>query len=116
MLRAHAAPARRAAAGRRRGARTVYAPEAGLFRTGRGIGDRVAAGEAVADLAGAPLRAPSAGVLRGLVRDGAVVEAGTKVVEVDLRNDPALCFGLGERPRRTAQAVSAILLRPMRPG
>jgi len=28
-----------------------------------------------------------------------------KVVEVDPRGDPALCFGLGERPQRIAQGV-----------
>ena len=53
--------------------------------------------------------APLPGVLRGLVRDGVRVPAGTKVVEVDPRGDPALCFGLGERPRRAAAAVAVVL-------
>ena len=98
-------------------ARAVYAPEAGLFRTARRIGDRVAAGEAVAELADARLRAPLAGVLRGLVHDGVAVETGAKVIEVDPRSDAALCFGLGERPRRIAEDVAALLLRrPLREG
>jgi hypothetical protein len=48
-------------------------------------------------------------VLRGLVRDGVPVAAGAKLAEVDPRGDPALCFGLGERPRRIAEAVAALL-------
>jgi xanthine dehydrogenase accessory factor len=49
------------------------------------------------------------GVLRGLVRDGVPVRAGAKLVEVDPRGDPALCFGLGERPKRIALAVLGAL-------
>lgn len=90
--------------------RALYAPQAGLFRTARRIGDTVAAGAIVAELDGLPLRAPLAGVLRGLVRDGVRVAAGAKVVEVDPRGDPRLCFGIGERPGRIASAVRAVLL------
>ena len=43
------------------------------------------------------------------VRDGAFVRAGTKPIEVDLRGDPLLCFGLGKRPQRVAAAVLAVL-------
>jgi xanthine dehydrogenase accessory factor len=91
--------------------RAVYAPAAGPFRTARRIGDRVEAGEEVARIGGAAavLRAPVAGALRGLVRDGAVVREGAKVVEVDPRGDPALCFGLGERPVAIARGVLAAL-------
>jgi xanthine dehydrogenase accessory factor len=88
--------------------RAAYAPAEGVFRTAFRIGDRVA-GDVVATIGGQPVRAPLEGVLRGLVRDGVHVRAGAKVVEVDPRGDPALCFGLGERPRRIAAAVAAIL-------
>src|SRR5215210_4733712 len=90
--------------------RAVYAPAAGLFRTGRAIGGRIAAAEPIGTLDGRALPAPLAGALRGLARDGVSVEAGAKVAEVDPRGDPALCFGLGERPRRIAEGVSALLL------
>ena len=89
--------------------RAVYAPIAGLFRTGLAIGGSIAATEPLGTLDGRPLLAPLAGVLRGLVRDGVPVKAGTKVAEVDPRGDPALCFGLGERPRRIAEAVAVLL-------
>ncbi len=85
--------------------RFVYAPVGGRFNTTRAIGNKVAAGEVVATLEGAPLAAPLGGVLRGLSARGARVSPGQKVVEVDPRGDPAACFGLGERPRRIAEGV-----------
>ncbi len=90
--------------------RAVYALAAGLFRTGHAIGGRIAAAEPIGTLDGRPLLAPLAGALRGLVRDAVPVEEGAKVAEVDPRADPALCFGLGERPWRIAEGVSALLL------
>jgi xanthine dehydrogenase accessory factor len=89
--------------------RTAYAAAAGTFRTGLRIGDQVAPAQPVGALDGRPVLAPLAGVLRGLVRDGVGVPAGANVAEVDPRGDPALCFGLGERPRRIAAAVAAVL-------
>ncbi|WP_237216145.1 xanthine dehydrogenase [Falsiroseomonas oryziterrae] len=89
--------------------RVAYAPAAGILRTARRIGDVVAGGEPVATVAGETLCAPIAGALRGLVRDGVMVTAGAKVLEVDPRGDPALCFGVAERPRRIAQAVLGVL-------
>lgn len=44
------------------------------------------------------------------MREGVMVRQGAKVLEVDPRGDPALCFGLGERPRRVAEAVRGVLL------
>jgi len=85
--------------------RFVYAPVGGRFNTTRKIGDRVAAGEPVGTLEGVAIVAPLTGVLRGLSARGARMAPGQKVVEVDPRGDPALCFGLGERPRRIAAGV-----------
>ena len=90
--------------------RAVYALAAGLFRTDRTIGGRIAAAEPIGTLDGRPVLAPLGGALRGLVRDGVSVKAGAKVAEVDPRGDPALCFNLGERPRRIAEAVSVLVL------
>jgi xanthine dehydrogenase accessory factor len=85
--------------------RFVYAPVGGRFNTACKIGDRVSAGERIAALGGVAIAAPLAGVLRGLSARGARIVPGQKVVEVDPRGDPALCFGLGERPRRIAAGV-----------
>lgn len=86
--------------------RVVYAPRPGVLRAVRELGEAVAAGDVVATLAGAPVAAPVAGLLRGLTRDGVTVRAGAKIVEIDPRGDAGLWRGIGERPRVLAQAVA----------
>jgi len=92
--------------------RYIYAPRAGRFQSYYRIGDNVVARETVATIDGHGLDAPISGVLRGLSARGARVAPGQKVVEIDPRGDPALCFGIGERPRRIAAGVcEALALR-----
>lgn len=91
--------------------RYVHAPAAGLFRTRRRIGERVDAGEVIAMLGAAALVAPLRGCIRGLTHDGVSVDAGTKVIEIDPRDRPSAVFGLGERPRRIAGGVLAVVSR-----
>jgi xanthine dehydrogenase accessory factor len=69
------------------------------------IGRRVTAGQLVATIGDASLTAPLTGIIQGLAHSGAPVAAGTKIIEVDPRGDPAAAFGLGERPRRIAEGV-----------
>lgn len=87
--------------------RYVYAPVGGRFETDCAIGMVVAKGQAVACIGDGIIRAPLDGCLRGLSHAGAAVKAGTKVVEVDPRGDPAKAFGIAERPGRLALAVLA---------
>jgi xanthine dehydrogenase accessory factor len=89
--------------------RFVYAPVAGVLRTGAAIGDRVRAGDVVATIGDEPLAAPLDGILRGLTHDRVPVDAGTKVLEVDPRGDPSAVVGIGTRPRRIAEGVLAAL-------
>ena len=51
------------------------------------------------------LTAPRSGVLRGLTHDGVLIAAGTKVIEIDPRGDPALVRGIGERPALISDGV-----------
>lgn len=85
--------------------RFVYAPSRGLFRTHRRIGDRVAAGDRIADPAGRTLHAPLSGHIRGLTHAGVVVEANAKVIEIGPQINEAAVFCIGERPRRIAAGV-----------
>ena len=85
--------------------RFIYAPAAGVFRTGCRIADKVEAGQVVASIDGLELKAPLAGILRGLVHDGVSVPEKAKVVEVDPRCDPSKVLGIGERPGRIAEGV-----------
>jgi uncharacterized membrane protein YfcA len=87
--------------------RYVYAPVAGVFRTRFGIGDEVQQGQEVARIGDTPLQAPLTGCLRGLTRDGVMVQAGAKVIEVDPRGLKEAAFEFGERPLRIAEGVLA---------
>ncbi len=93
--------------------RFVYARHAGTMRTTCNIGDYVEAGAIVGTIKETELQAPLSGWLRGLAHDGAQVEQGNKVVEIDpVGRAPR--HGLGERPRRIAEGVlDAIDRRPV---
>jgi xanthine dehydrogenase accessory factor len=95
--------------------RVVYSPADDVFRTTLDIGDRVEPGQLVARLGSIRLRAPLAGALRGLTRDGVPVRVGTKVIEVDPRGAEATIEGIGERPGRIADGVLEALLSRPRP-
>lgn len=85
--------------------RFVYARRAGRFTAAVRIGDRVHAGAIVARLDGEALVAPLDGWVRGLVHDGIEVTAGTRILEIDPRVEVPVFKGIGERPRRIADAV-----------
>jgi xanthine dehydrogenase accessory factor len=89
--------------------RYVYAPVAGVFHTKAQIGDAVTAGQEIAAVGATPLRAPVAGILRGVTHDGVPVAVRTKVIEVDPRGSSAEVTGIAERPRRIAEGVLAAM-------
>jgi len=90
--------------------RFVHAPAAGRFMTDRRIAGRVVKGEIVGAVGAQVVVAPLDGVLRGLSARGARIAAGAKVVEVDPRGEPSLCYGPGERPLAIARGVVAALM------
>ncbi len=85
--------------------RFVRAPAAGRFSTDRRIAGRVLKGEILGAVGARLVAAPLDGVLRGLSARGARVAQGAKIVEVDPRGEPALCYGVAERPRAIGRAV-----------
>lgn len=91
--------------------RFVATARAGMWRTQATLGQRVAAGEILGWLEQESLCAPIGGTLRGLARDGVLVRAGQRVIEVDPRAAPEV-HGLGERPRAIARGVAEALGLP----
>jgi xanthine dehydrogenase accessory factor len=85
--------------------RYVYAPVAGVFRTGLQIGAIVAAGQEVARIGESQLCAPISGMLRGLTHDSVPVKERTKVIEVDPRGAEAQITGIAKRPGKIAAGV-----------
>ncbi len=92
------------------GRRVLRAPADGRFQGVHRIGDLVREGETVATVAGEPIQAPFAGVLRGLLHDGVLVRAGMKVGDVDPRGDPACCFTISDKSRAVGGGVLEAIL------
>jgi xanthine dehydrogenase accessory factor len=91
-------------------ARVLRAPAAGVFAGRVDIGAVVAAGDVVGHVAGAPVVSAIGGLVRGLLRSGVAIEAGTKVGDLDPREaavDPAR---LSDKARAVAAGVLEAVL------
>lgn len=85
--------------------RVLRAPADGVFAAAAAIGDPVAAGQVIGSVAGVPVTALCAGVLRGIVRDGIRVTRGLKVGDVDPRGKRAHCFTISDKSLAVAGGV-----------
>ncbi len=93
------------------GERFVRADFTGRWNTAIEIGTRVFKDFVVGHLGNMPVRAPFDGTLRGIVRDGTEVPAGTKLLEIDSRGRHAIWTGTDERARLIATAVAEAISR-----
>lgn len=92
--------------------RVLRAPEAGRFLTKKRIGNYVKAGDVVASVDGAPVKAIIDGVIRGLLRDGTQVYKGMKSGDIDPRGISENCYTISDKARSIAGGVlEAILSR-----
>jgi xanthine dehydrogenase accessory factor len=99
--------------GGRTAERVLRAPAAGEVEGRAQIGDRVAAGQVVAMVGGAPVASPFDGVLRGLLHDRVIVEAGFKIGDVDPRGVREHCFTISDKALAVGGGVlEAILAAP----
>lgn len=98
--------------------RFIYTQRKGLWRTPLDIGARIFKGYVLGHLDGLPISAPMDGFLRGVARDGTLMPANVKLVEIDPRGRNATWFGVDERGRAiataTAKAVKAGMTRTRR--
>jgi len=86
--------------------RFVRAEVSGRWHTALEIGTRIFKSFVIGHLGNLVVRAPFDGILRGLVRDGTEVPAGSKLLEVDARGRNASWTGIDGRSRRIAKAVA----------
>lgn len=77
------------------------------------IGEPIRCGMVVGHLDDNALRAPCAGVLRGVVRDGQAVAAGTTLLEIDPRGRHAQWSGIDDGNRAVARALMRTLETPL---
>ncbi|MAT99673.1 MAG: molybdenum hydroxylase [Anaerolineaceae bacterium] len=77
--------------------RVLRAPASGKVEWRLTIGDVVQTGEIIGEVAGSPIAAPFAGVLRGLIAPGSEVPAGLKIGDLDARADVSACFTISDK-------------------
>ncbi len=85
--------------------RVLRAPADGVFSPLAAIGDRVPAGATVGKVAGLPVVAGCAGVIRGLVIGGLAVTRGFKLGDIDPRTDERACRSISDKARAISGAV-----------
>ncbi len=90
--------------------RVLRAPAAGLFETGKQIGELVRKGEVVGRVGTAEVTAQLDGVLRGLIRPGIAVTRGLKIGDVDPRGKGDYCDTISEKARALGGAALEAIL------
>lgn len=90
--------------------RVLRAPVTGRLARPLAIGARVDAGQTVAWVDEAPVVAAISGTLRGILREGVAVTAGTKLGDVDPRAEPAHCFSVSDKSLAVGGATLAATL------
>ena len=93
-------------------ARVLHAPADGEIITYASIGDRIETGQVIAEVAGEQIHAPFPGILRGLIHPGLGITRGTKIGDLDPRDDPRLCTMVSDKSLAIGGGVlEAILTR-----
>lgn len=93
--------------------RVLQAPAAGRVKPHFNIGDKIRAGETIAEVGGQALLAPFDGVLRGLVHPELEVVEGMKIGDLDPRNDPSYVGRISDKALAVGGGVlEAVLTRP----
>lgn len=91
--------------------RVLYAPQSGIITVLRDIGSRVEKGEILATVNAAPLTAPFAGIVRGIIRDQSLVHKGLKIADIDPRTAEAKnCLTISDKARCISGGVLEALL------
>jgi xanthine dehydrogenase accessory factor len=90
--------------------RVLRAPAVGRVEPAANIGQRLASGDLIASVAGHEVRAPFAGVLRGLVHPQVNVEPGLKIGDLDPRADQRHCFTISDKSLAVAGGVLTAIL------
>lgn len=91
--------------------RILRAPVAGVLRAAHEIGETIRTGETVAFVEHIPVIAQIDGVLRGMARDGLVVEQGIKIGDIDPRGEREHCFTVSDKALAIGGGVLEAILR-----
>lgn len=93
--------------------RVLRAPATGVLQAFVSIGEIVNSGTLVAQVGSVDLIANCQGLVRGMLRSGALVQEGQKIGDIDPRGDIALCKMISDKALAVAGGViEAILSKP----
>ncbi len=92
------------------GERVLRAPDEGVFRGTRQIGDAVCAGDIVGYVGDKPMLCTIDGVLRGLLADGTRTHRGMKAGDVDPRGEKEYCDTVSDKALAIAGGVLEAIL------
>lgn len=90
--------------------RVLRAPTDGLLQSSAEIGNHYEQGETIAEVDGQAIKAPFAGVLRGLIHPELSVTRGLKIGDLDPRDNPDYCFMVSDKALAIGGAVLEALL------
>ena len=85
--------------------RVLRAPIDGKLRTVRAIGNHIKAGDQIAAIDGQPVLSELDGIVRGLLRVGAMVKIGTKIGDIDPRGEFDVCRKISDKAHAIADGV-----------
>jgi xanthine dehydrogenase accessory factor len=86
-------------------ARVLRAPVDGRVNAYAKIGDYVVTGQTIAEVDGHFVSAAFNGIVRGLIYPGVTVRRGTRIGDLDPREDPRLCAQISDKSRAVAGGV-----------
>jgi xanthine dehydrogenase accessory factor len=90
--------------------RVLRAPAAGIFITGRNIGDHVRKGEQIGQVGSDLVTVRIDGIIRGLIKPGSDVTASLKIGDIDPRGEAGYCDTISEKARALGGAVLEAIL------
>lgn len=85
--------------------RVIHAPEAGIFQSDCQIGQQLNPGDVIGRVNNKDLKTEIAGVVRGLLKPGIKVKAGTKLADVDPRSEKDYCYYISDKALAIAGGV-----------
>jgi xanthine dehydrogenase accessory factor len=93
-----------------RSERVLYAPVTGILHAYTEICSRVQIGQTVAQVGDHSITAPFQGVVRGLLQNGLLVAQGTKIGDIDPRDDVAACTRVSDKALAVGGGVLEAIL------
>jgi xanthine dehydrogenase accessory factor len=90
-------------------ARVLRAPVDGQVETHVSIGDRMIAGQTIAQVNSHIVSAAFNGIVRGLIQPGLMVKKGMKIGDLDPRDDPRLCVQVSDKSLAVAGGALEVI-------